>query len=334
MKKQTLGLVFLVWILAVAFAFSHLDLTFDAGPLEILYALVALFVIHVLWAWNWKVLNKAAGLKHEYKTLFKGTFIAAFTDTVTPQLTPSAELATAYYLKCKFGGKATDYLPIVFLESSTSFLCQVVIFFGATLWMGGLFNDTLMYLIGALLALFIFVGLAWKLRRTIMNDILKLSLGHVTVLDNIMDGIISLTSKRKSMLFQVISVIVLSLLVEASVIYVLLRGFTLDTLVGFVFSPEIFLIVLIAFMGSRILTLFTLVPGGVGVSEISMSALLLSISAALSVIVFEPSKVLSAVIIYRTLFFWLNIFLGSYFTGHEVYSWLNGFKLPKFVKSK
>lgn len=332
MKKRELTLVFLVWVLASALVFSYFNLSFDITLLGLLYSLVALCGIHLLWAWNWKVLNKAAGLKHEYKTLFKGTFIAAFTDTVTPQLTPSAELATSYYLKNKFGKKPIDYFPIVFLESTAAFLCQILLFLLATIMIGQMFTTTSLYLVGALAVFFAVSLLAWKLRRIIMKDILKLSMGQVETLGKVMDGIVSLTSKRKKLLARMVLVILLSLLIEASVVYVLIMGLNEASVYALIANPYLFLIVVVAFMGSRILTLFTLIPGGIGINEISMSAMLISMSAALPVNAFEPAIVLSAVIVYRTLFFWLNIFIGSYFAGSEVFEWVSSLNFTNFLK--
>jgi uncharacterized membrane protein YbhN (UPF0104 family) len=56
-------------------------------------------------------------------------------------------------------------------------------------------------------------------------------------------------------------------------------------------------------------------PGGIGVFETSLTATLSLSGTPLGV-------VLPAVIVYRSLFFWLNVFLGSYVTGSEVYEWL------------
>ena len=313
MRRRELVLIFVVWILASALIFSYFDIPLVLDPLFVLYAVIVLFLIRGLWAWNWRSLNRAAGLKHDYTILLKGTFIAAFTDTITPPLTPSAELATSYYLKKKFGGKVTDYLPIAFLESTTVFLSQVLIFLAAALTLGGFLIDASIYLVGALLVFFVILLLAWKFREKIIKDFLKLSVEHLKALDGVLAGIHSITSENKLLFARVVVITLFSLILEASVVYFL---------VG---KPEVFTLILIAFMGSRLISVFSMVPGGIGVYEVSMASIL-------SLGGIELPALLSAVIVYRTLFFWFNILLGSFFTGSEIYGWVKRFQPTKLRK--
>lgn len=313
LRKVGLFVLFIIWVVVLSFVVRFFDIELVIEPITLLYALIIFFVIHAFWAWNWQSLNKAVGLKYDYWTLLKGTFIAGFTDSVTPRLMPSAELTTSYYLEQRFGGRLADYFPVVMLESNIIFVFQIVVFLIAALLFGGVMIRASVYIVVALFFVLLALVVAWQFKDKIIKDIFKLSLGNIKALNKSTGRIMDLVYDNPLLVLRVGLVNLCLLMLEASVVYVAIGQW------------DSFLIVLIAFMATRLITLVSMIPGGVGVYEISISAIL----GAGGI---ESGILLSAVIIYRSIFYWFNIFLGGYLTGSELYLWLTSLGSDRISK--
>jgi hypothetical protein len=223
-KKRKLFLLFLIWLLGVFLVLNYFEVSLDLDPLLLVYGVGIFFLTRIIWAWNWSSLNEAVGLGHDYVTLFKGTFLCAFTDTFTPPIMPSAELAMAYYLSKKMGKRFSSYLPVIFLQSTFMVGAQFIVFVGGGLLLGGVFFHAISYLVAILLALTVMALFVWNFKKGFLKWVVSLSFRRVEGLEKAVGRMVSLFFKKKLLVSRVFLLEICNVLIEASVVYFLIGG--------------------------------------------------------------------------------------------------------------
>jgi uncharacterized protein (TIRG00374 family) len=294
----------LVWSAAVFFIVRAFDIHLEFEPYSIAYVLLALVLTRVLWAWNWYLINRELKLAKKFLTMFKSTFVLGFTDLVTPTFLPGAELASAYYLKQRLRIPLKKSLPPIFMQTTVGLFSQISVLAGACLY-AGLNYSGLSWLLypGIILALVVLVVLTSMLfGGRMFSRFIHLVLGRMKLVNNVVEETLRLMSDRKLLTIHTFATFCITMLIEATAIYfIILRG-------G---APINFVLIVFAFLASYLISLLSFIPGGLGIQEASLFAILEEIRVPVGVGA-------TAVILYRVIFFWVTMLVGGYLLGTEV----------------
>lgn len=298
MRSRNL-LIFILWLVIILVIANYLNAFVYIDPIKIIYLVLLFILTRFIWAFNWMTIHKSSGLKHDYRILINATFVSSFTDFLTPPLLPSAEIATSYYLKEKFDGKFKKYLAVMLSQSVLITMSQLMLFslVGFFLFTKYYYPQIILFFILSIISLSLILFLLVNNKSlAVLSHILFRRLTYIDELINQMLGIFN----SKFLVLRLLIIYMLGLSIEGLSVYILIDSTKVDLS-----------IILFAFLGSLLISLISLVPGGLGVYEVSFFIIL-------SYIQVPVSDIFSSIVLYRAVFFWLNILIGGYISNVEI----------------
>jgi len=280
--SKTLLVVFFIIIFYIAFIlysdFGDFAQSFSQFRLEFLLPVFGLFLLgKFIKGIRQQVLFKTTGITIPFKKSIL-LYMAGLSMTVTPG--SSGELIKSYYLKKKYGYSISKSFPIVIIEKFYDLLGVTTIILFTLFFIQTIEVTIIIFLVVALIII-IYITINSK---SYFLFILK-TLGRIPLLKKYISSLNesqeifqSLTKKRN--LAKSWSLSIISLTIDAIAVYLIFEGFNANL--------DIIFTTFITF-SSFLFGILTLLPGGVGITEVSVVGFLtnegIDLSLATSIMV-------------------------------------------------
>lgn len=221
-------------------------------------------------------------------------FLAGVSMTVTPGKT--GEVVKAYLINKEKGHRYSELVPLIFTERFTDGLGMLILAMGGIFLFNNSLVTTAFFTLTALMLLFIFFG-----KKTIVkvSTFLDERFGKFRMLDFFLKSL-----KNMEILFSTRTLIIATLIsvfawaLEGLSLYLLIRTFSpIPFANGILYSQFIFAFASIA-------GFLVLIPGGIGVAEVSMSSL-----ASVFFDVTVPQAIFIT-LVFRFATLWFGVLLG------------------------
>lgn len=266
-------------------------------------ATILLFVFIIVWlrVFRWRFLVKETlGITLSWKFAFYSFIVGFATGSFT--VGRVGEISKPLLLKEKYGVRVSHSLPLIFLERLFDLLALMLFFFVSLLFVP--LSNSFQSAVYLLLFLFVFLiillfvfpkkihyFISWIITKFIKNNLFAEKM-H-TLNKSVLAGLIKLTEKR------VLIIILISSL--GAMFFELVR---LSFIFNVIKIPLRFADITFAFCGSILLSQFTFVPGGIGVTEASQAFLFQTITAI------PLAQLTTGVLFDRLLTYYLLTFIG------------------------
>lgn len=325
--------VFVAWIIALILVGQLIGgkevwTTLTKLDTRTLGILLAGFLVNItLWAISWKLILLTVGENVKITDLVYSMFPGFFVDNITPTILVGGEITMAYMLKKKtnYRIKTEKSLATVMFQMLCWFMGTVA--FGVFMIAGGILylNLDLHYAIAlgiplVLLsgAFLVFFGLMYN--ESVVEKVVMWSARKLGWLIKKLNPDMKKPLEQKAMEWirtfnETLRKIphATSMLIMGGIIFTglyMVETFVLYTLINTLGGSISLLVAGIVLIFSVLLTLVGMVPGGIGVFEISMAS-------ALSITGIKPEAVLVAIGVYRFVFFWITTIIGGLISVKE-----------------
>ena len=332
--------IFIIWAIALVLIGQQIGgkevwdtlIRLDAKTLG---TIIAGFLTNImLWAISWKMVLMAVGENVKITDLIYSMFPGFFIDNITPTILVGGEITMAYMLKKRtnYRIKTEKSLATVMFQMLSWFMGTVT--FGVVMIIAGILyldldvhyvialSIPLIILSGVFLVFFglmynetvvekvvlwIFKKLGWLIKK--LNPDMKKPLEQKAIewIDTFNDTLRQIPHAKP-------------MLIMGGLMFVgvyLVESFVLHTLINALGGNISVLVAGIILIFSVLLTLIGMVPGGIGVFEVSMAY-------ALSITGIRPETVLVAIGVYRFVFFWITTMIGGFISVKEGLDTLGG----------
>lgn len=294
-KKVLLSIIGIMIFYVIFIIVSDVDTLFRSilsMKFELIPVILGLqFFAFFLRSLRQKELFKKIGFNISLKKNFI-IFLSGLSMLMTPGGTGSA--IKLQFLKNEFGHLRRKTLPIVFYERYHDFLAIITIMIVFSFFYSVLLSQILIIISSIVIAIFFIIAKNEKLIETILNRFGQIKLVK-KFLDNTFEtknSLVSLTSTKPFVFAWGISIV--SVIVDLIAVFLIFES--LEIKIEFIESSQLFLTSIIA-------GVFSILPAGVGVTELSFVTLLSSYGINLSLAT-------TSVLIIRFLTLWFSTIVG------------------------
>ncbi len=241
----------------------------------VLFVLFLVYLTILLKAFRWRYLvSKTSGIVISWKFSIISIFAGIAAGSITPGR--AGEVAKPFLMKSRYGTKVSETISCVMVERLFDLLSLILLFFIGLLFLPtglGTYSSAtwIIFCLFLILILFFFIfprlleNLCHSLFGLLVSSKLQSRLSEITT--NIFSGL-SLLRKSET----VLTTGILSL---TSMLIEIFRFQIILLVLGLPFS---FWTISLSFAASVIFSLITFIPGGIGTTEVSLAAILLSYS--------------------------------------------------------
>lgn len=318
-------LVFLVWLAAMVFAVGLLGIggfegISSANPLLFLASAGVFWSANTVWALNWGMLNRLLGVKARIRNVLQCAYAGFFVDNILPTIAPGGEATMALLLAKKEGANPSKTLTAVIVQSMTWFVgfigfsltvLLLLTLNGAVGTKIALVLLALLGIFGLILAFIVYMAFSpsackglmswllgnffWLIKRFTHHTKAEVLRWASQRIDSFGKMIRIFGNKKKALALSTVIMVFHHSLAAFSFYLALLSA-------GIATSPGIAALV---FMLTVLVSLISLVPGGLGIFEITGTGLM-GLSAPLG------ASALGITLV-RLVQYWSVVFVGGFF---------------------